>query len=218
MGLIMKMNSKTFINKFLKEYDPQDFQFLLVSENITSNGEHKNVMGLKALIPPVNIASIFVNEGTSKDYKKKYLDYIKKDNIRSLITIIVNAAVIQNLNVVLICSKSEDEFGYLDMICEFIEAEYKLKTYSFKKFHKDPEKAMQIDNREKVSNILFKQMEKLKESGISLDSKVDPEKLQKKLQKLDKDELLKYCKYKNIKVDKDDGKKKIIKKIIKRLT
>jgi len=213
----MKMNSKTFMKKFLREYNPDDFQFLLISEDITTSGEHKNVMSIKALIPPINIASIYVNEGMTKEYKKKYLEFLKKDNIKALVTIIVNAAVIHNNNIVLLCSKSEDEFGYLDMLCEFIEAEYKMKTYTFKKFHKDPERALQIDNKEKVSNIVFKQMEKLKESGINLDSKVDPEKVKKKLKKLDKDELIKYCKHKGIKVDPEMPRKKIIKKIMKRL-
>lgn len=218
MGLIMKMDSKKFINKFLKEFNPEEFQFLLISENITTNNEHKNVMALPALIPPVNISSIYVNEGFSKEYKKKYLEYLKKENIKALVTIIVNAAVIQNLNVVLLCSKSESEFKYLDMICEFIEAEYKMKTYSYKKFSKDPKKSMQIDNKEKVSNILFKNIEKLKESGANFDSKINESKLEKKLNKLDKKELVKYCKYKNIKVNKGASKKDIIKKIVKRLT
>lgn len=217
MGAIIRLNSKKFIHDFLKEFDPNKFQFLLISENITTKGEYSNVYSLPALIPPPYITSVFINEGFSKAYKKGYLEYLQKPEVKSLITIMIQTVVIHDMNLVLLCSMSEDEFQYLDMICEFIEAEYKLNTYTYKKYQKDPEKASKIKNKDEVTQILMKAIDKLHDSGVDLNPKINKNKLEKKLGKMDKGDLKKYCKQRGIKFDDDTSKKKLIKKIIKKV-
>lgn len=216
MGCIIRMDSEKFVMKFLKEYDANDFQFILVSDNITTTKKYKNIMAIPALIPPPNVISEYINEGFSKDYKKKYLDYLKKDDVNALVSILVKAAM-GDMRLVLLCSKSEDEYKYLKMLCEFIENYYKLKSYKLKDFKKDPEKACKIKNKDEVVKILSKTMEKLKDVGENLSPEIDKDKFIKKLKKLEKKELYTFCKNKGIKVDKDMGKDDLIKKIKKKL-
>lgn len=216
MGVILRMDSEKFISEFLKEFDPNKFNFILVSENITSEQRYKNVMVMRKLMPPPDIAAMYINDGFGKSYQKKYLEYLKKDDVNGLVAIIVKAAL-NGLNIVLLCSKSENEFKYLKMLCEFIEEEYKLKTYSYKKFKKDPQKALKIKNRDEVVEVLMKKLEKLHDSGVDLNPDVNKDKFLKKLGKLEKKELIKFCKVKGIKIDEDMGRKEIIKKIKKKL-
>lgn len=216
MGVILRMDSEKFISEFLKEFDPNKFNFILVSENITSEQRYKNVMVMRKLMLPPDIAAMYINDGFGKSYQKKYLEYLKKDDVNGLVAIIVKAAL-NGLNIVLLCSKSENEFKYLKMLCEFIEEEYKLKTYSYKKFKKDPQKALKIKNRDEVVEVLMKKLEKLHDSGVDLNPDVNKDKFLKKLGKLEKKELIKFCKVKGIKIDEDMGRKEIIKKIKKKL-
>jgi len=216
MGCIVRINSKEFIGDFLKNFDPNKFQFLLLSHNITSKGKkgkYSNVMAIKALIPPPHIASLFINDGMTKTYKKKYTEYLKKDDNNLLISTIVKGAL-SNMNVVLLCSKSEDEFEYLKMICEFIENEYKLKTYSYKKLKKDTDKVTKIPNKEQVINNLTDIVNKLKPSDV-MSPDVNKDKLIKRLKSMEREELYKYCKTNALKVSKNDKKKDLIKTIVK---
>lgn len=216
MGCIIRMNSEKFISKFLKEFNPNEFQFVLISENITTAKRYKNVMPIQTLIPPPNVVTTFINEGMTKSYEKKYIEYLERPEINSLVTIIVKAAL-SGFNMILLCSKSEDDFKYLKMLCDFIEKHYKIKTYTMKKFIEDPNKAVKIKNKEEVTNIVMKAMEKLHEvDGEKIQPEFNKKKFFKKLEKLDKKELKQYCKLKGIKVDNDLGKNKLITKIMKK--
>lgn len=216
MGCIIKMDSEKFIMKFLKQYDAADFQFILVSNNITTTKKYKNIMAVPALIPPPNIIAEYINDGFSKDYKKKYLDYLKRDEINALVSIIVKAAM-GDMKLVLLCSKSEDEYKYLKMICEFIENYYKLKSFSLKDFKKDPEKACKIKNKDEIAKILAKTMEKLKDVGERMSPEIDKDKFIKKLKKMKTKQIYAFCKDKGLKVDKDMDKDELIKKLKKKM-
>jgi len=216
MGCIIRIDSEKFIGDFLKNFDPNKFQFLLISKDITTKGKkgkYSNVMAIKALIPPPHIASVFINDGMTKTYKKKYLEYLKKDDNNLLVSTIIKGAI-NNMNIVLLCSKSEDEFGYLKLLCEFIEDIYNMKTYSYKKFKKEPDKATKISNKDQVIGNLTNIINKLKPSDI-MSPDVNKEKLIKRLKGMDREDLYKYCKTNGIKVDKTYNKKELIKCIVK---
>jgi hypothetical protein len=184
MGCVIRIDSEQFISKFLKHFSPNEFQFLLISENITTNKKYKNVMSVRSLIPPPNIISGYIDDGFTKSYQNKYFDFLKKDENNSLVSIIVKAAL-SNMNIVLLCSKSEDEFKYLKMICEFIEKKYRLKTYNLKKFLKNPSKACKIENKDEIIGILMKSMDKIREKDIEINHQIDKDKYIKRLKKLD---------------------------------
>jgi len=217
MGVIIRMDSKKLVKEFLPAVKPEDFQFILISENITTREEFDNVRAIKRLLPPPHVASLFVNDGF-KAYKKAYLHYLKKDDIEALISILVKVAVVNDLNLVLVCSKSENEFKYLKLICEYIEEVYGLKTYTLKEYMKDPEAAQKVKNKDDIMRVLHKKFQKMQESNVELDMNYSKDKLLKGLKKLDKKELRKFAKSRNIKLDDDMGKNEMIKKIMKKLT
>lgn len=217
MGVIIKMDSKKFIKKFLEEQDPNEFQFILISENITTREEFKNVKSLPRLLPPPPVAAEFVSRDM-KAFKKAYLSYLKIPEIEALISIMVQAAVVNDLKLVLLCSQSETEFGYIDAICEYIETVYNLETYSYKEYKNNPDKAGKVKNKEELVTILNKKFKKMEQNKMTIDEKPDAKHLKKELKQFGRKDLLKLAKSKNVKVKKDADKKDIIKKIVKKLT
>lgn len=217
MSCIIKMSSDELLDKFIKKFDYKKFNFLLISENIKTEKRYKNVYAIPSLIPPPNIISTFINEGNSKNYVKKYLDYISTPRVEAMITIAVKLAIIDNSNVVLLCSKDEDEFGYVDIICQYIENIYGVQTYSYKKYKKNPEKCENVDDKVKkrVSKILEKKIGEMKD--IEDSPKLKKKDMLTKIEKLSKKELKKILKSNSIDYDKDDSKKKLIKKVMKNL-
>lgn len=215
MGVIIRMDSKKFIKDFLKEQDPMKFQFILISENITTKEKFKNVKAIPRLIPPLNVMSEYINEDF-KSYKKSYLSYLKQPQIEAFLSIIVKAAVVNDLNIVLLCSKSENEFKYLKLICNYIEEIFKMKTYSYKQFKKD-QKAMKIKNKDEIMKILGKKFERMEKEEVDLETKYDKKKLVKELKKLGRKELIRLAKSKNIKLDEDMDKEEMAKKIAKKI-
>lgn len=216
MGCIIRVDSEKFITKFLKDFNCKDFQFIPISENITSNRTHKNIMPIPALMPPPNVTATFINEGYCKEYKNKYNNYLSKDEVNILLVTMIKA-VLNDMQIVLICSKSEDEFKYLKLICDFIENEYRLKTFTLKEYSDNPSKANKVKNKDEIIKIVTKTISKLQDSDIkTVSAVIDKDKFVKKLKKLDKKELKALCKSKGIKIS-DEDKDEIIKKIKKKV-
>src|SRR5690606_27951950 len=141
---------KKFINGLIPEYKHDEFQFILISEFIKTTGEFANVKSIPRLIPPGQIVGLHI-DGDKKAYKKHYFEYLKDRNIEAFIAIFVQAAVINDIKIVLLCSKSEEEYKYLKYICEYIEAVFKVKTYSWKEYEADPDKANKVSNKDEVA-------------------------------------------------------------------
>lgn len=216
MGAIIRMDSKKLINKFIKEVDPKDYQYVLVSEFITTRNEFKNVKAIPRLMPPPSALGEFA-DGNEKGYKKAYLKYLQQPNIDSLVGIIVKAALVNDMKMVLLCSKSEDEFKYLQYLCEYIEAVYKMKTYTSKEFLKDPEKLNKIKNKNEVAKVIDKKFDVMQKSGMDLDTENNKEKYIKEVKKLGRKGMKKLAKSKNIKLKDDMSKDDMAKKIVKKL-
>lgn len=212
MGAIIRMSSKEFLKTFVKKEDYRKFNFLLISEDITSLGKYKNVNSIPTLIPPPNVVSVFVNEGLSDKYVKKYINYLQLPRVEAILTVIVKLAIVENTNVVLLCSEKEDEFGYLNIIGKYIKTVYNVPTYSYKRFRKDPSSCESVKNKKKVIKILD---HKLKNIDTSAESNINLHEMKRRLQTLSKKELRGFCKQHSIDCKKDDTKEKLIKRILK---
>ena len=213
MACIIKMASDDFLDNFLKKFDYKKFNFLLVSENIQTTKKYKNVYSIPSLLPPPNIISEFISNGPTERYAKKYYDYISTPRVEAMITILVKLAIIDNSNVILLCSKAEDEFKYLDLICQYIETVYGVNTYSYKKYKKDPEKC------EKVSDKVKKKASKILNKKIANIQDIEPPQVSKKqlnerFKSMSRKDLKQFLKSNSIKFDKDDSKKDLRKLII----
>lgn len=214
MGSIIKIASKDFLKRFCEKEDVTKFNFLVISEDIKTKSKFDNVYALKRLIPPPNIVSVFVDKGFCKKYKGMYLDYLSIPENEILLTSLVKCAVVDNTNVVLICSEHEKQYMYLEMICEYLENIYKVNTVTYKQYKKHPGDCNSDINRKEVDYIL---KVKIKSAKIAVDDSItiDSKMFKEKLKDCSRKELLKFCKVNDIKFKKDDDKPQLIKRILK---
>lgn len=212
MACIIRMSSDEFLDKFIKKHDYKKFNFLLISENVKTTNKYRNVYSIPTLIPPPNIISDFISNGYGQNYIKKYVDYISTPRVEAMITIAVKLCVIDNANVVLLCSKDESEFKYINIICQYIENIYGVKTYSYKKYKKDPDKCEEIDSKVKknVSKILEKKIGEIKDIETP---KVNKKEILKMLENMGRDDMEKFLKHHGIKF-KSKYSKKDLRKLI----
>ena len=136
MGILLRMNSDQFINKFIKECDVSKHSFILISDEITTVNAYDNAIAVKNLVPPKEVIKEYVNGGISPEYVLKYSKFLKSKESIYIISAIINEVIEKNKNVVLLCSKTEDERGYLKLLCYFIEEVFTLESVSFKKYKK----------------------------------------------------------------------------------
>lgn len=214
MACIIRMTSDQLLDKFIEKYDYKKFNFLLISEDVKTIEKYKNVYAIPSLIPPPTVINKFIQGGYCGDYVKKYLDYIQTPRVEAMITIMVKLAIIENANVILLCSPAENEFKYLNMICQYIENLYGIKTYSFKKYRKEPEKCEEVSEKTK------KKVAKILEGKIANIKDIKPVKLTKKeakakFKELGKKQLISWLRSNGIKHDPKDSKKTLLKIVMK---
>lgn len=216
MGAIIRMNSKQLLNHFLGEFNNQKFNFLLVSYDIKTNGKCKNVYSLSRLIPPPNVTSIYVNKGMCDKYIDAYLNYLQGKQNAALVAAMVKLAVVDDTNVVILCSEREAEHEYTKIICKYIESLYGIKTYSYKKFCKNPKKCKsKPTDKDKFSKKLKSRLENFDPDKMR--TSIDVNGLKAKLNSWSKSDLIQFCKKNEIKYDKNCSRKELIKAIMKKI-
>lgn len=214
MGVLLRVKSSEFLDKFIKEFDYKDYRFLLISDDIKTKG-HKNVFPLNSLLPTTDAISEFITYGYTEKYVKKYVNYLQTPKIALLIATIVRMAVTEERKVVLMCSDNENEYKYLKILSDFIEANYDIQVYNYKKYSKNPEKCEKIKTKKKYAKKLDKLIDELAKKAEA-DKASDPSvSLKKRLKSADKSMLKAYCKEHSIKYKKDDSKKDLVKRILK---
>lgn len=215
MATIITMNSKEFLDDFIEKFNYKKYNFLLVSQDITTNKKYGNVYATPSIMPPPNVLSELIGKGDPDKYEKKYIKYLSDPKVDSLITVLVKLATVDNSNVILLCSKEEDDYGYLDILRDYIEATYSAKVYSYKKYKKKPDKCDSVGkNKKKIVKILTR---KLKEVDTSAEPTVNKSDIKDRLKQLSKKELVAFAKSKGLKLDKDGSKSDMIKVMLKKL-
>lgn len=189
MACLIKLDSKEFIKGFCKDYNPHDFHIVLVSNDITSKGKYDNVYVAEDLFPTKEVFGARINAG-SKEFELKYLQQLQHHKDAALIlATIVKSIVEYKKNVVIMCSDSEEEYGYLDIICDYLETVYKLSAVSMKKLKKKGDKLLKkapkhIEEIEKAYIKAISEMEKSTPSKKDKEKAKDEKKLRKELYKL----------------------------------
>lgn len=220
--MLFYMNTKQ-LAKFLIDgkRNPDDYSFIIISDDITTEGKFKNVNMAQHLMPTPRIASLFINDGFSDEYQGEYFMWINRPENLSTIALIIKAVIKDKRDVILINSPSESTFGVLDMIARYIEQIYKLPVYSWKTIKKHPERIKELTDEEyKVCLGNFKDnINSLKKAGINIEPIVNPEYYLEGLKKMKKKELKRFCRDKSIFLTDDelDSKKLIIEKIMHRI-
>ncbi len=211
MGAIIRMSSKTFVEDFIKNENYKNFTFLLASNDIKTRGNYDNIYSMKVLIPPVSSLRSYVEQGVNKKYIKKYIEYLETRKMETILSVIVKAAVVEEQNVVILCSEEESEYEYTKILCKHIESVFKVPTYSYKKFKKE-EHPGELKNREKTLKILKDLIGKENMKPTTL----TPKQLKNTLKDHSKKELIRMCKSSKIKVDDSMTKTEIIDKYVKK--
>ena len=220
-GIIMRMNSKTFLKKFVEDKETilRKYNYVLVSHEINTNGTHENVIRSTTLVPPSSVLGHQIN-GDINRYYNSYMDYLASPECLHLLLTMVKASI-DGMDIILLCSKSEDQYGYLDMIAEFLERNFGIKVYEFEEYKKDDAgECRKIKDIERTKKAMMSAIEFLKKAKIANkkeQDKKDKVKIKAELKDMKKKELKEICKEYGIKTGKEPEKKDLIKKILNKM-
>lgn len=215
MASIIIMTSDDFLESFVKKYNCENYNFILVSSDIKTKHKYKNIYRIKQLLPPTKAVSSKLNGNDEEGYRKKYFKHLSRPDIEIYLTTIVRLAVAEDSNVVLLCSKDEHKsYKYLNLIREYLEEVYGVRVYTYKKYRKD-KKPTSVTNKKKTLKIVAKKIELNAQNGT--DANIDIEEFVGKLRHMKKKIAYNFAKKRGIKVKPDMSKKDIIKAIEKKL-
>lgn len=163
MATIFTMNQEELKKDFIKKFNYKKYTFCVISADIVSNGKHDNVWVMKRLLPPTKALVDMVSGNNKKSYKEKYLKYINLPESLVYIMMILQRLAIDDSNVVLICSKEEDELKYMNIIRKFFDETFDITVYKFKDYMKNPKKCDSVKDVKRIK----KQMQYIYENVIT---------------------------------------------------
>ena len=221
-GHIIELIGDEFLEKFIHQEDVMDYQYLLLSTDIRTSKEFKNVMEFPRLIPDGCILEFYMSK-EKKQYKHEYKNFLMRDEIRAFITVMMKSVVCNGFKLVLLCSEEESEYKFIKMIRQFIEEEYDFPTYTYKKYCKarDNDDFVPIKDLAGIEKQIDKEVKRIEKLQIQIGEEDKVEKAMKALDKMGKKEMRAFCKQKGYKkkkyedLDKEQLKAFIIKKMQK---
>ena len=132
------------------------------------------IFDYECLLPPPAIVEIFAEEGGSSDYKYNYLRYLSSASERFVINELLYMGLMGESDIGIVCSLDDEEFGYIDILCEFIKSLYPVQIVGLKKYMTTKDKV-----NPKKEDKLFRIVEERREKLIQKlhDSYLDPVKI-----------------------------------------
>ena len=221
-GHIIEIIGDEFLEKFIHDEDILDYQYLLLSTDIQTSKEFKNVMEYPRFIPEGAILEFFMSN-EMKQYKHEYKNFLMRDEIRAFITVMMKSVIVNGFTLVLLCSEEENEYKFIKMIRKFIEEEYDFPTYTYKKYCKARENNdfKEIKDLPGIVKQIDKEVKRIEKLRIQIGEEDKVEKAMKALENMSKKEMKAFCKKKGYKkkkyedLEKEELKAFIIKKITK---
>jgi len=132
--MIYWMTSKTFRDEFLNNEKCKDIletQYVLISSRIGYSGKEENIISAKSfLFPSPHTCSAATND----EFENRYEEQLK-NNIAFFAMIIQNA-LIENNDIVLLCTKCENKMKFMNIIVDFIYHKFGYFIYNYKKYSK----------------------------------------------------------------------------------
>ena len=145
MGIYI-MDGETLVKTYINE-DPKkikETQYVLISNSIRKNGKYKDqVVNANNILLPKQDLILDYDDYTSPSYQNAYREYINER--KPFLATLIKYAIEEDGIVILLCSKREKKYLYLDMLKEFIEDEFDYPVYNYKKYKKGKEKYRDID-------------------------------------------------------------------------
>lgn len=198
-GFIIELNGKKFIKDFIQEQDVSKFQYLVLSTDIevSETNDLKNIFHNSSIIPK-SATLQYALDDDQKSFKMAYLNELCEPYNRVFITTIMYSAVEKGLDMILICSEEEDEYGYLKQIRKFIEDVYDYPTFKYSKYKEyiKSHDAPEVNDIEKIKRQLLEEIEAIQKDKRPIEKKIEGAK--KAVRKMDKKQLKEYCKLKDI--------------------
>ena len=179
--VIVKIIGKKKLKKLLKETEGK-ILYAVTSEMIDFKEIPKKVGALdyRCLIPPPPVVEIFAEEGNSDDYQYQYLRYLSSNSQLFVMNELLYMGLTMEKDIGVMCSLDEDEFGYLDILCDFIKSTYPIQVVSSKKYMKEKGESVNYKKEAKLLSIVEERREKLIRK--LKDSYLDPLKIMARIQ------------------------------------
>ena len=190
---IVKIKSKESLKKVLKHLKKiESAQFLIASEIIRRKDLPKEALVLNYLflIPSPLLINIYENEGRSETYEGEYLRMLSHTANMYFINEAILTSAQMDLDLFIVCALDEEEFGYVDLACEFIEEHYRVKPMSAKNYLAGKDMKGKVDGLLNRSKLYKEKLgRKLKDSYLDVEMLFDTliyEKDKKRLKKRQK--------------------------------
>jgi hypothetical protein len=106
------------------------------------------------LIPSPLLINIYEDEGRSENYEAEYLRTISHTANMYFINEAILTSAQMDLDLFIVCALDEEEFGYVDLTCEFIEEYYKVKPMSAKNYLAGKDMKGKVDGLGIVQNFI----------------------------------------------------------------
>lgn len=139
--------------KFLKNLQDKNFKkfvensnIVLVSADLRSNELSENVFKMPQLVPAPAAIQVFQSNDIVK-FTQLYYKYLHTPAISVIIATLFNQAAKDNRNLIFMCSTSEDQYGYLELLGNYCQAVYDIDPVRIKDIVKDKSmKGYEADN------------------------------------------------------------------------
>ena len=154
---------------------------IVISSKIKVDDEEPKIIALKQLMTPMKLMHDFYNDILSyKKYKKKYFEYLESEQIyTTILTMLLTYK--QHKKLCFVCTEEEKQFKYMQMLLEYLNDKFKVKSMTYEKYKKSTDVDFTLDksilNKEVMKNFNNVFGDEIVESK----SKKKPNKKKKKL-------------------------------------
>ena len=136
------MNGKTFLEQYITE-EPKKVmktQFVIVSSTIRKTGKYKEqvINASSYLLPSQELFVDYDNYKTNHKYQNGYKDEILNP-AKAFLATIIKYAIEEQATIVFLCGHRERKYYYLELIQEFVEDEFGIHIYDYKKLKEGKE-------------------------------------------------------------------------------
>ena len=133
---LIKVIGKERVKNLIEIDDERRIVYIAITSILKPKvfGKKTNVLYYSCLIPPATILESYVMTGDKDKYKKEYMEYLSRPQILFLINEIVHYAAINGLDIAFVCSLDEEEYGYIQLVTDFVSGLYRVKAVKAKKY------------------------------------------------------------------------------------
>lgn len=175
--MLFYLNAKEFEKVFLVNESDKDIlktQYVLISTRIRTSGRYDNILLRNNFYP---VSEVIINSDNEEQLKSYYFSQLKENIVE--LALFVQYSLVEEGNVVFMCSTKESRVHYLYYLAKYIENKFKYPVYNYTDYALKLvklKKYNEVEVYKKIQNILNK-------------SKKESKKQQKILNKYKKESL-----------------------------